>query len=154
MKKIALIFLASFLVTSIHATKLKNGVIVEQQRIDQVWKAIKKTDFWLLLKVAVEFKNGKTIEQGIKERLGAFQDEEKVITVIAEWTKLKILKNGILDKETQEIIIASYFGDREPVLRGGKFERITPSYPVKSWISKALDFVLFKAVKKNKNSSK
>lgn len=58
-----------------------------------------------------------------------------------------------MNKETQEIIITSYFGDREPVWgieAPKKIALATPSYPIESRVEKIPGYGLFKAVKKIK----
>ena len=151
MNKLILLFLTSFIALGINATTLKNGAVAHQKRIDQVWKSVHKIqNYPLLLYLAMDCKEGKTSE--LASDWGYDQE------VITEWTKLGILKNGILNTETQEIIICSYFGDHEPIWgveAPKKIALATPHvYPAHSWVEKIPGYKLISIFKRIKAALK
>lgn len=139
------IFLLLFsLIPCLNATILKNGFNADQKRIDQVWKGMKKTKHYpLLLCTALDCKEGKITDQVARWELGK--------KVVAEWTALNIIRNDVLDKETQEIIITSYFENREPIWgveASKKIALATPVYPVDSWVENIPGYSLVQRIKR------
>ena len=147
MNKLILLFLTSFIALGINATTLKNGAPAPKKRIDQVWKSVHKIqNYPLLLCLAMDCKEGKTSE--LASDWGYDQE------VITEWTKLGILKDGTLNRETQEIIICSYFGEREAEWgyeAPKKIALATPHmYPAHSWVEKIPGYNLVQKIKRAK----
>lgn len=121
----------SLLVITTHASTLKNGTYAHKKRIEQVWKSVKKIkNYPVLLCRAMDCKEGKASVDSKEWDFNA--------AVINEWERLGILKNGILDSETQEIIITTYFGDRPAVWGVEASKKIALAspwiYPRSSWV--------------------
>lgn len=140
-----LIILVMFFIASLHATTLRNGAFAHQRRIMQIWKAVFEIKSYpALLMLAVACKNGEESENA------AHWNHKP--DIIEEWSTLGILRNGILDTETQDIIITTYFNDREPVWVGPEILKkqalATPQYyPVKTWVEKIPGYNLVQEIK-------
>lgn len=127
-----------------NASTLKNGAYAHKKRVDHVWSAVKKTKHYpKLLCLAMDCKEGKVDSHAEQWGFDA--------SVITEWTQLGIIKNGILDSETQEIIMVSYFGDRKPEWGVEAPKKIALAYPMiyprTSWVESIPGYGLIQEIK-------
>ena len=157
MKKIVLIVIISLFSFSMNALTLRNGAYAHKRRVKEVWNGLQEVkDYSLLLCFALYCKqqnienlnlisgkktfNIETIECGMPDN-----------QTMSEWATLKITNNGFLDKETQEIIITTYFGDREQkfgVEAPKKIALAYPTYPIESWVEMIPGYTLVRLLKK------
>lgn len=154
MKKIIFIILASFITTGLHATKLRNGASADQKRIDEVWHALEKInengpcrEYYWLWRICKACKFQKI--EDLKELNYVYLKEFNEVVFLKEFNEetinkfsdLAIIKNGAIDKETQEIIISSYIGTGDP-------KCYSALYPVASYVEKIPGYRLYKLLKR------
>jgi len=111
---------------------LRNGTLADLSRTKEGWQSLQKIrnicmhgeDFWLWRTCldAEELHISSCDVRAFK----AFYHEHLNETSIALFDYLGITHNGILDKQTQNIILSSYSGSRE-----GKI--VFRMYPIKKW---------------------
>ncbi|MGE0206296.1 MAG: hypothetical protein AB7R69_00435 [Candidatus Babeliales bacterium] len=143
-KKLFIVFLVlNFLNNNVlEATVLRNGVDVPQEKIDKVWEALHEIDKWpyFFLVQYCFYTNDPDLspqeaENQKKEEYKRFKQE-----TINTFEKLGLMHEGMVDKETENIIISSYYGSCD-----GKIVR--KRYPVISFIEKLPGYGLYISIK-------
>lgn len=148
MNKLFLIFFTILIAINSSASTLKNGAYAHKKRVNAVWGAVRKIKSYpKLLCLAMDCKEG-TISNTVSDW--------KVDTgLINDWAARGIIKNGILDAETQEIIIVTYFGARKPVWGVEASKKIALAnpwiYPRNSWLDSIPGYELIQKIKRTKH---
>ncbi len=112
---------------------LRNGALAGSTRIEEVWQSLQKIDtdsihgerFWLWRTCLVARKRNASLcdvraLDHKREYLKPLSEES-----IQKFDELEITRNGIIDEETQNIVLSSYSGSID-----GKF--VDKHYPIKS----------------------
>lgn len=113
---------------------LRNDTLASSSRIEEVWQSLQKIDtdsihderFWLWRTCLVAKKRNASLcdvraLDHKKEYLKPLNEES-----IQKFDGLAITRNGIIDEETQNIVLSSYSGSID-----GKI--VNKHYPIKSW---------------------
>ncbi|MGE0206411.1 MAG: hypothetical protein AB7R69_01030 [Candidatus Babeliales bacterium] len=132
MKKIMMSLLTGFMVLSVQATVLRNGVDVPQEKIDKVWSSLEKveaSDYYWTWRYSAADKKNYNFQGSLWSNA---QEERKSITTeilgkekVDNLHKLGLMQNNSMDEDTKNIILSSYAGTGDPKI-------IKKQYPVKS----------------------
>lgn len=121
--------------------KLRNGAFASEQRTEEVWQALQKKVFchgWFHLSLWRTCLRAKNLNLGscdIKKI-----DPDMSDKTIQEFDRWKITHNGILDEETQNIIISSSNGMSDPKL-------FALRHPIAKWYEKFPGYRSYSTIK-------